>query len=93
MPPISIMLPKSVFALEDSISQITKFNFYPFWFFADCDGSFKNKHASKQVAKLFNLIIIYFFSKVKLIYLIYDKIVQLSQETYFENLLIHFPQF
>ncbi len=91
MPPISIILPKSVLALEDSISQITKFNFYPFCFFADCDGSFKNKHASKQVAK-FNLLNILIFSKVKPIYLIDDRIVQLSQETCFENLLIHCPQ-
>ena len=87
------MLPKSVLALEDSISQITKFNFYPFCFFADCDGSLNNKHASKQVAKLFDLLSILLFFKVKPIYLIDDKIVQLSQETYSENLLIRFLQF
>ena len=53
--------------------------------FADCDESLKNKHASKQVAKLINLLIIYIFSKVKPIYLFDDKIVQPFQETYFEN--------
>ena len=61
--------------------------------FANCDESLKNKHASKRVAKLFISLSIYIFYKVKPICLIDDKIVQLSQETYFENLLIHFPQF
>jgi len=60
-------------------------------FFANYDGGPKNKHASKQVAK-FCLLNILIFSKVKPIYLIDDKIVQPSQETCFENLLIHFLQ-
>ena len=52
---------------------------------ANCDESLKSKHASKQVAKLFDYLSIYIFSKVKPIYLIDYKIVQLSQEIYFEN--------
>ena len=38
-----------------------------------------------EVAKLFDYLSIYIFSKVKPIYLIDYKIVQLSQEIYFEN--------
>ena len=52
---------------------------------ANCDESLNNKHASKQVAKFLNYLSIYIFSKVKPIYLIDDKIFQLSQEIYFEN--------
>ena len=55
IPPISIMLPKSVEELDDSISQITIFNFH-LYFNAFCEEDYDL--ASKQVASKFVSILI-----------------------------------